>query len=126
MFKRFFSRQQKTALSEEPAYTDLFNYLNRQITVPKNAAHLVQLGKNAAGKKEGIFHTYLLFEKYLCTFEPEQKFTRESLRSNIRQRFPVLVSDPAFEILFLSDTARKNTLAIHFLLSFLEKANERF
>src|SRR5688500_9271418 len=107
-------------------YKELFIYLKKQITVPKNAAQLVHLAKNAVQKNEGIFHTYLLFEKYLCSFEPEMKYTRASLRSDIRQRFPSLESDRDFAILFLKDTERKNSLAIHFLLSFLGRVNERF
>jgi PAS domain S-box-containing protein len=106
---------------------ELFQFLIRQITVPKNAEQLIQLASKAHRKKpEEIFHTYLLFEKYICTFEPEQKYTRDTLRESIGAQFPELKSTDPFSILFLNDTERKNTIAIQFLSSFLAALKEQF
>src|SRR5688572_9595094 len=121
-----FYRKKKSVPEATSVYKELFVYLKKQITVPKNAAQLVQLGKNAVAQNEDLFHTYLLFEKYLCSFEPEMKYTRASLRSDIKQRFPALEEDRDFAILFLNETERKNSLAISFLLSFLGRVNDRF
>ena len=121
-----FFQKKNPAPEATSVYKELFAYLKKQITVPKNAAQLVHLAKDAVHRNEGIFHSYLLFEKYLCSFEPEMKFTRGSLRNDIRQRFPELQTDRDFAILFLKETERKNTLAIQFLLSFLGRVNERF
>jgi PAS domain S-box-containing protein len=108
-------------------YQELFQFLVRQITVPKNAEQLIQLGSKVHRKKpDEIFHTYLLFEKYICTFEPEQKYTRQTLRESIADHFPALKSSDPFSILFLGDTEKKNTLAIQFLSSFLIALSEQF
>jgi len=68
-----------------------------------------------------------LFEKYLTSFELMGKHTRKSLRESVRQRFPGLLRDESiFNILFVSDTEQKNTLALQFLQSFLETVWEKF
>jgi PAS domain S-box-containing protein len=107
-------------------YRSLFEYLISCISVAASAPQLVQLGLKAAGKKvEEVFNTYLLFEKYLITFDQE-RFTRESLRESIRQRFPAILQDPIFNILFVSESEQKNTLAIEFLRSFFGAVGDKF
>ncbi|WP_431214960.1 hypothetical protein ACQ86N_09575 [Puia sp. P3] len=88
---------------------------------------LIQLGHKAAGKDaEEVFHTYLLFEKYLTSFELIEQHTRKSLRERVRQRFPALLHDGSiFNILFVSEAEQKNTLAIQFLQSFLTNVHEK-
>src|SRR5437764_5688557 len=82
-------------------YQNLFQFLRNQITVPRNAEQLIQLShKSGFNNNEEAFHTYLLFEKYICTFEPEQKFTPQSLRHEIGQSFPDLKDKDPFPILF--------------------------
>jgi PAS domain S-box-containing protein len=94
--------------------------------VSSGAPQLIQLGLKASGKKvEEVFNTYLLFEKYLITFEPE-RFTRQSLRESIRQRFPAILQDPIFNILFVSESVQKNTLAVEFLRSFFAAVGDKF
>src|ERR1700754_1796871 len=86
---------------ESALYKALFEFLISCITEPANAEQLIQLGSKAAGKDtEEVFHTYLLFEKYLTSFEQEQ-YNRRSLRERVRQRFPVLLQEGSiFNILF--------------------------
>jgi PAS domain S-box-containing protein len=108
-------------------YKEVFEYLIRQIAVPKDAEQLIQLGYKAFGKKgEEAFQTYLLFEKYLTSFEQLQRFTRHSLREALLQRFPDLEQDLFFGILFLPETEQRNTLAIQFLQSFLNDVSSKF
>src|SRR5258707_508368 len=112
---------------ESALYKALFEFLISSITEPANAEQLIQLGSKAAAKDtEEVFHTYLLFEKYLATFEQEQN-SRRSLRERVRQRFPALLQDDSiFNILFVSETEQKNTLAIHFLQPFLMAVKDKF
>jgi PAS domain S-box-containing protein len=112
---------------ESALYKALFEYLVSCITEPANAEQLIQLGSKAFGKDtEEVFHTYLLFEKYLSSFEQEQ-YNRRSLRESVRQRFPALLQEGSiFNILFVSETEQKNTLAIHFLQPFLAAVRDKF
>lgn len=122
-------KKPRTGLEDQPFHRDqeLFQFLIRQITVPKNAEQLIQLaGKAHLKTPDEVFHTYLLFEKYICTFEPEQRFTRETLRESIGTHFPELRNQDPFSILFLGDIEKKNTVAIEFLSSFLDRLREQF
>src|SRR5258708_37769722 len=113
----------KTAGTHSYLYKALFEFLIGRISAPGNAEQLIQLGHRSKDKKaEEAFHTYLLFEKYLTSFEQEGQYTRESLREQIRQRFPGILQQPVFELLFFSVTEQKNELAIQFLRSFLDNA----
>lgn len=108
-------------------YRALFEFLISCITVPTGAEQLIELGHKTSGKKaDEVFHTYLLFEKYLTSFEQSVQHTRKSLRENIRQRFPALLQQAIFHILFVSEIEQKNTLAIQFLESFLENVSDKF
>ena len=109
-------------------YRALFEFLISCISVPGNAEQLIQLGNKSSGKSaEEVFHTYLLFEKYLTSFELGDQQNRRSLRERVRQRFPVLLTDGSiFNILFVSETEQKNTLAIQFLHSFLLALKDKF
>jgi PAS domain S-box-containing protein len=109
-------------------YESLFEFLISCISAPANAQQLIQLGYKAAKKdSEEVFHAYLLFEKYLTSFELAEKLSRRPLRQGIRQRFPALLHEGSiFNILFVSETEQKNTLAIQFLQTFLEAVREKF
>ena len=109
-------------------YKALFEFLIGCISNPSNAEQLIQLGFKTASKgAEEVFHTYLLFEKYLTSFEQVDQQNRKSLRERVRQRFPVLLTDGSiFNILFVSETEQKNTLAIQFLYTFLLALKEKF
>src|SRR5882757_3860135 len=114
--------------AESALYKALFEFLISCISVPANAEQLIQLGSRAAGKDtDEVFHTYLLFEKYLTSFEQVDQPTRKSLRERIRQRFPALLQEGSiFNILFVSETEQKNTLAIQFLQPFLHAVKDKF
>src|ERR1700744_1206043 len=109
-------------------YRALFEFLISCISVPANAEQLIQLGYKSAGKSaEEVFHAYLLFEKYLTSFEQVDQQNRKSLRERVRQRFPVLLHEESiFTILFVSETQQKNTLAIQFLQTFLIALKDKF
>jgi hypothetical protein len=81
MLKKFLKnriRPSSTLVEEDHSdlYRAVFEFLVTCISVPANAEQLIELGYKSAGKKsEEVFHTYLLFEKYLTSL---------SCRSSIR------------------------------------------
>src|ERR1700742_3788944 len=109
-------------------YKALFEFLISCISSPGNAEQLIQLGHKSASKSpEEVFHNYLLFEKYLTSFEQADQQNRRSLRERVRQRFPALLHEGSiFHILFVSEVEQKNTLAIQFLNSFLIALKDKF
>lgn len=109
-------------------YQSLFEFLISCVSVPANAEQLIQLGYKAARKgSEEVFHAYLLFEKYLTSFELAAKHTRKALRERIRQRFPALLQEGSiFNILFVPEAEQKNTIALQFLQTFLETVTDKF
>jgi signal transduction histidine kinase/ActR/RegA family two-component response regulator len=123
-------RWKKTVISDGPdksLYWKLFSFLNSQITTPRNAQQLIELGEKAPNQNiNEIFQTYLLYEKYLTSIEPEQRYERHSLRETILKQFPELNSEAIFSILFLNHIEQKNTLAIQFLRSFLDNLIGKF
>jgi PAS domain S-box-containing protein len=132
MLKQLLKGRSKSASSrrsdkESALYKALFEFLISCISLPANAEQLIQLGSKVAIKEsEEVFHTYLLFEKYLTSFEQEQH-NRKLLRERVRQRFPALLDENSiFNILFVSEVEQKNTLAIHFLQPFLAAVKDKF
>ncbi|HWK06626.1 MAG TPA: response regulator [Puia sp.] len=116
----------KTAGTHSYLYKALFEFLIGRITAPGNAEQLIQLGHKSAGKKaEEAFHTYLLFEKYLTSFE-QLHHTRASLRESVRQRFPAILQEPIFTLLYVPEAEQKNTLATQFLQDFLNNVSDKF
>jgi len=82
----------------------LFDFLAKEISAPKNAENIIEMGRQAARKdSEELLPVYLLFESYLCNFDREVKYTRESLRQTIRNKFSFLSGDPFFSLLFLEE-----------------------
>lgn len=132
MLKKILNRRKAALLQvQEDPRTQLLgaliSYLIQLISMPGNAEQLIQLGRKSIGKNaEEVFHAYLLFEKYLTSFEQEGVYTRESLRESIRQRFPALLEEPLFHLLFVPETEQKNTLALQFLQSFLGAVSDKF
>ncbi|HZE84224.1 MAG TPA: ATP-binding protein [Puia sp.] len=129
--KNFLHFSKNASVLPDEAHTQLFkvlfDFLIERISVPGNTEQLIQLGYKSVGKGvEEVFHTYLLFEKYLTSFEQSVHYTRKSLRESVRQRFPALLREPIFHILFISETEQKNTLATQFLLSFLKNGADKF
>jgi PAS domain S-box-containing protein len=133
MLKNFLKGKGRSSAALKPdhltaLYQSLFEFLISSVSSPANAQQLIQLGYKAARKNaDEVFHTYLLFEKYLTSFELAEQHTRKSLRERVRQRFPALLQDGSiFNILFVGETEQKNTLAIQFLQSFLETVKDKF
>jgi PAS domain S-box-containing protein len=133
MLKQLLKGRSKTPANrrtgeQSALYKALFDFLIGNISIPVNAEQLIQLGHKAPGKSaDEAFHTYLLFEKYLTSFEQMEQHTRKSLRDRIRQRFPALLHEGSiFNILFVSEFEQKNTLAIQFLQSFLSALKDKF
>lgn len=131
MLKNFLKTKSKKAVRHSQdgrshLYNLLFGHLISCIPATASAPQLIQLGLKISGKKVGeVFNTYLLFEKYLTTFESE-RFNRATLRESIRQRFPAILQEPIFNILFVPETEQKNILAIEFLRSFLLAVGDKF
>lgn len=133
MLKQLLKGRGKIPAVRRPAehsalYKALFDFLIGIISIPASAEQLIQLGHKASGKSgDEAFHTYLLFEKYLTSFEQMDQHTRKSLRERIRQRFPALLHEGSvFNLLFVSETEQKNTLAIQFLQNFLHALKDKF
>ena len=133
MLKNFLKGKGRLSAAQKPdhltaLYQSLFEFLIGSVSSPANAQQLIQLGFKAARKDaDEVFHTYLLFEKYLTSFELAEQHTRKSLRESIRQRFPALLQDGSiFNILFVGETEQKNTLAIQFLQAFLDTVKDKF
>jgi PAS domain S-box-containing protein len=133
MLKNFLKGKGRSAVAKladdrSVFYQSLFEFLISCVSVPANAEQLIQLGYKAPRKDaDEVFFTYLLFEKYLTSFEVSEQHTRKSLRERVRQRFPFLLEDGSiFNILFVSETEQKNTLAIQFLQSFLGTVKDKF
>src|SRR5438270_13528255 len=129
MFKKLFSGKNKIqAVSADAGlYKELFIFLSNLISRPENAEQLLQIGSRVHHKSpDEIFHTYILFEKYICSFEREQKHNPTTLRNLIKEKFPQLEGKEPFSILFVSDTEKKNTIAIQFLTSFLKDVIHQF
>lgn len=122
------SRPVRGHSDQSALYRALLEFLIGCISVPANAEQLIQLADKNTGKDaEEVFHIYLLLEKYLTSFEHLELHTRKSLRERVRQRFPALLHDGSiFNILFVSETEQKNTLAIQFLQSFLATVRDKF
>ncbi|HEU0064450.1 MAG TPA: hypothetical protein VFQ58_05440, partial [Flavisolibacter sp.] len=129
MFKKIFSRKNKIQADSADAglYKELFIFLSNLISRPENAEQLLQIGSRVHHKSpDEVFHTYILFEKYICSFEREQKHNPTTLRNLIKEKFPQLAGKEPFNILFVSDTEKKNTIAIQFLTSFLKDVIQQF
>src|ERR1700742_1029005 len=107
MLKQLLKGRKRSPAARKPGdksalYRALFEFLISCISVPVNAEQLIQLGLKSSGKSaEEVFHAYLLFEKYLTSFEQVEQQNRRSLRERDRQRFPILLEEGLiFHILF--------------------------
>lgn len=124
---KLFRKRRSGASNNGPDLSLLFEFLTREITIPRKAANIISLARDA-GKKdvEELLSIYLLVESHLCNIDPERKYTRESLRDTIAFRFPYLATDDYFSILFLSDEQKKVKLGAFFLQQFLDLSIKRF
>jgi len=85
-------------------YRSLFSYLISRVPVRDDTEALIELGLKAHEKKtEEVFHAYLLFEKHLSSTEHTTPLDRKSLRDDIRERFPAILQEPFFLVLFIPE-----------------------
>lgn len=118
-------RKQKTATVK--SQRQLFDFLIKEISVPKQAEELIAIGrKNKNSTADELLADYFLFERYLTNLDPEQKYTRQSLRNTIQLQFPELAHDAFFSILFIPDLDKKQRISIYFVRNCLAKAGSSF
>src|SRR5205085_12477881 len=110
LFSKLFSSDRSAQGKNDSSadLSELFDFLIREITIPKKASSIIAMAKEADKRKpDELLSIYLLLESHLCNFDPEQKYNRDTLRVLIAERFPRLVSDKYFSILFLTDDLKK-------------------
>ena len=124
----FFSRKKSTAdKGNSVDFSALFDFLTKEISVPRNANNIILMARQAARKHpEDLLSIYLLFESHLCNFDPAGKYNRESLRATISNKFSFLSLDPYFSILFLKEEQKKVKLGAFFIGRFLQHCIEKF
>src|SRR5690349_15296542 len=124
----FFSNKKPTAKQGEGVdFSALFDFLIKEISVPKNADNIINMAKQSGRKdSDDLLPTYVLFESYLCNFDSAGKYDRVSLRKAIGNRFPFLTHDPFFSILFLDEEQKKVKIGAFFIGQFLQFCVERF
>lgn len=132
-FRTTFNRFSKLFNTSKPATTtgsgfeSLFDFLIKEISVPRQAERLIAVGKKVKGKPaDELLRIYISFEHYLTNLDPEQKYTKEKLRNAIKARFPDLIQDPYFAILFSLEQAQKLKLAVLFTEICLTEATAIF
>src|SRR5688500_14770407 len=127
-FSEFFSGKKSAAdKANSVDFSALFDFLSKEISIPRNAENIILMAREATRKNsEHLLPIYLLFESHLCNFDPEQKYTRESLRLTISNKFPLLTSEPFFSILFLNEEQKKVKLGAFFIGQFLQLCIDRF
>jgi PAS domain S-box-containing protein len=127
-FSKLFSKERSGAERiYSPDLSLLFDFLTKEITVPRKAANIIKLAKQADKKdSDELLSIYLLLESHLCNIDPEEKYTRDSLRDTIAFKFPQLLQDDYFSILFLAEEQKKVKLGAFFLQQFLDISIKRF
>ena len=125
---KLFSRKKSAAESGNSVdFSALFDFLTREITVPRNADNIILMARQATRKNsEDLLSIYLLFESYLCNFDPAGKYTQGSLRQTISNKFPLVSHDPFFSILFLNEEQKKVKIGAFFIVQFLQHCIEKF
>ena len=124
----FFSAKRSATENENSVdFSGLFDFLTKEISVPRNVENIIHMARQAARKKsEDLLSIYLLFESHLCNFDPAKKYSRDSLRETIHTKFPHLSGDPYFSILFLNEEQKKVKLGAFFIRQFLQLCIQRF
>jgi PAS domain S-box-containing protein len=125
-FSKFFNTSQP-ATQPGSGFEPLFDFLIREISVPKQAERLIAVGKKVKGKPaDELLRIYISFEHYLTNLDPEQKYTKEKLRNSVKQKFPDLIQDPYFVILFSPEPQQKLKLSVLFTEFCLAEASAIF
>ncbi len=129
LFAKIFGpfKKKGSAIVKNNGYDRLFDFLIKEISVPKQAEELIAIGKKNSRKPvDDLLSDYFLFERYLTNIDPEQKYSRESLRSTLQQLFPGLKNDAFFSILFLPEADKKQRLAVSFVELCLLRSIDNF
>ncbi|HYJ37940.1 MAG TPA: response regulator [Chitinophagaceae bacterium] len=126
-FKFFSAKRSEAEKGNIVDFSALFDFLAKEISVPRNAEHIIRMARQAVRKNsEDQLSIYLLFESHLCNFDPEKKYTRESLRQTTSTKFPFLLNDPFFSILFLDEEQKKVKLGAFLIRQFLQLCIQKF
>jgi PAS domain S-box-containing protein len=127
-YSEFFFGRKSVAVKENSVdFPALFDFLTKEISVPRSAENIILMARQAARKdSEDLLSIYLLFESHLCNFDPQGKYTRDSLRKAISIKFPLLHKDPFFSILFLNEEQKKVKLGAFLIGQFLKICIDRF
>ena len=125
---RFFSKKRSAAEKGNSVdFSALFDFLIKEISDPRSADNIIVMADQVARKNsDDLLPIYLLFESYLCNFDRQRKYDKESLRETIRNKFSFVSNDPFFSILFLNEEQKKVKLGAFFIGQFLEQCIERF
>ncbi|RXK83868.1 PAS domain-containing hybrid sensor histidine kinase/response regulator [Filimonas effusa] len=128
---RFVSRllgiERKAAAATAHGLAQVFDFLAKEISVPRQNEQLIAVARRAGEKHAAaLLPDYFLLERYLTNLDPEQKYTQQSLREVLRQRFEWLTKDPYFSVLFLHDPGKKQQQAVYFIRRCLAKATDNF
>ncbi len=127
LFKLFSRKKSAAEIGNSVDFSALFDFLTREITVSRNADNIILMARQATRKNsEDLLSIYLLFESYLCNFDPAGKYTQESLRQTISNKFPLVSHDPFFSILFLNEEQKKVKIGAFFIVQFLQHCIEKF
>ncbi|BAV09639.1 PAS domain S-box-containing protein [Filimonas lacunae] len=114
-------------MPEGSGFELLFDFLIKEISVPKQTERLIAVGRKVKGKPaDELIRNYISFEHYLTNLDPEQKYTREKLRAAVKQRFPALVNDHFFSLLFDTEPVQKLKLVAIFIDFCLQEASAIF
>ena len=127
LFKLFSRKKSAAEIGNSVDFSALFDFLTREISVPRNAENIILMARQATRKNsEDLLSIYLLFESYLCNFDSAGKYTRDSLRQTISSKFPLVSHDPFFSILFLNEEQKKVKIGAFFIVQFLQHCIEKF
>src|SRR3954466_14991658 len=97
-FLRVFSKRKSQGHKVySPDLSGLFDFLTNEITVPRRAENILVLARQAHKKNsQELLSVYLLVESHLCNLDPAQKYTKQSLRHTVLDKYPQLKDDRFF------------------------------
>lgn len=123
---RLFNKSKPTPFTGS-GFDQLFDFLIKEISVPKQAERLIAVGRKVKGKPvDELIRNYISFEHHLITLDPEQKYDQEKLRAIVKQRFPDLLQNEHFALLFEPEELQKLRLAVIFSSICMQEASGIF
>ena len=79
---------------------------------------------NSDRQEQELPGLYLVVEQYVAEIESHTGFDRRLLRSEVRRKFPALLRDQRFGLIFEPDVRQKIMLSRNFLISVLKRVHE--